>query len=430
MSFLLKPTWTEGMKVLPEHFQQSDSYIQTFITQRSQYLSPNNWGIKSLKINEDLLSLGDIDITKVSGIFADGLIFNFDKADGKRLFISHECLDSANYLYLGIPHNEPYILSKKRVQDIYDLHKQPVEIIYQEPNLVLLTEKDDLNAYSVLLLFELLDPTVNQKVTINEDFIPAIIDGSVSRWLQEKLDYMVEMFYKRHKMIQYSITQPMQSRSVANQYDIWILSIISRSLCRLELLRSTDGLHPEILYNSLCEIQAELMPIYEKEKSYTAPIPYNHKSCYQGFYRVINKLVSYLQTKEHHQAIEIRMNKNQQNIWEGSVDRTALSTHALVILAVYHEDPTVLEHIRQDSDIKIVANSMIKQYLSLQLPGLPMALQTTFPPQIPYQTNTNYYLLETSDPLWQDILLEGEFAVFLNHKINKCSVRVWLIPNK
>ena len=430
MDNFLKPAWIEGMKILPEHFQQQDAYFHHVITQRAYYLYSNNWGLRTIKFDKALLSLGEIDVLEVSGVFQNGTVFHYTKSLETRLALSPEQLKHAELVYLGIPHENPYRLSKKQVQDINDSSKQAAEIIHYSANLVLLTDKDDINQFNVLALSKLLGFSADGQPIFDEAFMPPSLDIKTVSWLSEKLEYLIKLLHKRHEIIKYSITQPLQSQSVASRSDLWLLSILNRSICRLELLRSKSNLHPEILYDSLHEMLAELMIIYENENKLTQLKKYEHANSAHAFIYLMDKLTGYLQTQEHHQATEVILNKSAEGMWCGLINSTLLSDTATVMMTLYLDNSFNLKQISPENDIKVFSKQVIDKYVKLQLPGLALVAQTTIPPQIPYQANTNYYLFDTKSNLWEQIIRDGEIAILLNNELEKATLRLWIIPNK
>ena len=76
-----KVIWSEGIFLLPQHFQQHDRYIQNLVNSRCLGLRPYDWGFYSLTIDSDLFKIGKLALKECKGIFPDGTPFNLPEDD-------------------------------------------------------------------------------------------------------------------------------------------------------------------------------------------------------------------------------------------------------------------------------------------------------------------------------------------------------------
>ena len=76
-----KVIWSEGIFLLPQHFQQHDRYIQNLVNSRCLGLQPYGWGFYSLTIDSDLFKIGKLALKECKGIFPDGTSFNLPEDD-------------------------------------------------------------------------------------------------------------------------------------------------------------------------------------------------------------------------------------------------------------------------------------------------------------------------------------------------------------
>jgi type VI secretion system protein ImpJ len=72
MSLDNKVNWSEGMFLGPQHFQQSDRYVEKLVRGRTALLRPFGWGLTHLRLNRELLSLGKLAIEEARGVLEDG----------------------------------------------------------------------------------------------------------------------------------------------------------------------------------------------------------------------------------------------------------------------------------------------------------------------------------------------------------------------
>ncbi len=76
-----KVIWSEGMFLRPQHFQQHDRYIESYIQGHAQGLQSYHWGIQRLKIDRRLLGMGQFGLSECVGVFQDGVPFNLPELD-------------------------------------------------------------------------------------------------------------------------------------------------------------------------------------------------------------------------------------------------------------------------------------------------------------------------------------------------------------
>src|SRR5580698_7116122 len=78
----LKPVlWTKGTFLTPQHLQVQDRFIEDALNFRLQTLKFCPWGFSELAINQEMLTEGQLVVSRAAGIFPDGLLFAVPDAD-------------------------------------------------------------------------------------------------------------------------------------------------------------------------------------------------------------------------------------------------------------------------------------------------------------------------------------------------------------
>ena len=67
--------WSEGLFLRPQHFQQQERHLESWIEGRTGGLRPYAWGFTELEIERDLLAIGKIGLRRARGVFPDGTPF-------------------------------------------------------------------------------------------------------------------------------------------------------------------------------------------------------------------------------------------------------------------------------------------------------------------------------------------------------------------
>lgn len=77
--------WHEGMLLSPHHFQQQDLRYDALLLHQSAHLSPYPWGVLDVAFDEGALKDGILRVLSLSGIFPDGLAFDYSSASDPEL---------------------------------------------------------------------------------------------------------------------------------------------------------------------------------------------------------------------------------------------------------------------------------------------------------------------------------------------------------
>ncbi|WP_369930327.1 type VI secretion system baseplate subunit TssK [Xanthomonas sp. NCPPB 2632] len=75
-------SWSEGMLLSPQHFQQNDIYWHALLQQRLSTVQPRGWGLLDLAIDPTELARGVVRITRVRAVMRDGLLVDHEEAVG------------------------------------------------------------------------------------------------------------------------------------------------------------------------------------------------------------------------------------------------------------------------------------------------------------------------------------------------------------
>jgi len=72
--------WHEGMLLTPQHFQQEGARIDAQLAWQSLAAQPYGWGVRSLEIDEALLTTGLLRVRKLEAILPNGMAVSYDSA--------------------------------------------------------------------------------------------------------------------------------------------------------------------------------------------------------------------------------------------------------------------------------------------------------------------------------------------------------------
>ena len=73
--------WMKGTFLSPQHLQTQDRFLENNLRFQLEALSYQPWGFSELQINQEALAAGNFQITRATGIFPDGLVFDIPNSD-------------------------------------------------------------------------------------------------------------------------------------------------------------------------------------------------------------------------------------------------------------------------------------------------------------------------------------------------------------
>ncbi|MEF9672817.1 type VI secretion system baseplate subunit TssK [Pseudomonas sp. PCH446] len=77
--------WSEGMFLLPQHFQQQERHYRARLAQVLRAVQPHGWGFAALKIDVAQLALGTLALSACEGVMPDGSPFALTDEELARL---------------------------------------------------------------------------------------------------------------------------------------------------------------------------------------------------------------------------------------------------------------------------------------------------------------------------------------------------------
>ncbi|NQD76049.1 type VI secretion system baseplate subunit TssK, partial [Pseudomonas sp. CM27] len=166
MSKQSRVMWSEGMFLLPQHFQYQDEFHQHQLAEASLRATPFNWGVQALQVDEDALANGTLQLKRLKLVFPDGSLYDAPQHDPLPAARDLKDLLKANdlkvhaALKLAEPFGRNYVEDgqehkaarrfRKQFDTLPDLNEGELEneITSLRLNVVLLVDGDSLDGYS------------------------------------------------------------------------------------------------------------------------------------------------------------------------------------------------------------------------------------------------------------------------------------------
>lgn len=419
-----KVVWSEGMGLMPHHFQQWDRYYEGLVADRFRTHDPFSWGVKSLNIDQDALATGRFTVRECSLVMPDGLVVDIphsDEAPQTRAFsdLFPATAKSLN-VYLGLSverfDGKTYQLgteSGSRPSRYTVQHVQPVDATTGEnrrqvpvakKNLQLLFDEGQSTDIVSVKLAELIR-TPNGTFGLKENYFPPLLWICASPSLVCLLRGHIGLLEATRATFLNDQRGVMDLIGSDLRWFV-LASAVSTHLPVLTHMSQMEKVHPESLYLAMIKLAGHLMMLAPPGEAIDLP-PYQHDKLADTFEGLEKRIRSIIEGIRPRYTI-IPLEKNGDDLWSGQVEDTQLFASA----QFYVGTSGVLsqEHVRRDVPHQIIISSpsKLKDLVAGHTLGVNLRHETSPPAALPMQLGTQYFQLITEGTdkgarVWDDI---------------------------
>lgn len=342
--------WSEGMFMMPQHFQAADRYLGELITTSDRFDQPYNYGLVSITVNEPALKNFQLEITGCQARLKDGSIISFDsqhvdRIDLKNGLASPEGLDQlfqtheAITVYIGVPKlvdgranisnaNSP---GQTRYLD-FDLDTDDESaggnrqlLNYRDLNLKVLLSTDERDGYDCIPICRLKRTSTGEgHPEIDKDYFPPCL--GVDAWPELNIAVVRAIYDMIGERVN-ALSQQIQEQGInfASQHPgdldkLLLTSELNQALGTLNCMAFGQGVHPFVVYTELCGLIGRLSIFGKGARAPEFP-RYDHDNLaeiYKWAMRQIESLIYALQKDEYVQRYLVGAGRGMQVALEAS----------------------------------------------------------------------------------------------------------------
>lgn len=403
--------WSMGASVSPMHFQQQDRFFEESMRFRGTALTPYAWGFTDFMIDEQLLSLGKIVLSRGAGILPDGTLFevgqdqalSLDVAPGatnRRVMLSIPIVvpdgtESRGTGTLGIATR--YIRTPQTVRDnnVYeDRPSQSAPIECGKLDFQLLFEDDaDLKGFITMPVAKIIECRPDGTVILDKDFLPTFLHIAASTILSSYLREVIGLLNHRGDHLAVRVSNAGQTGS-AELADFLLLQCINRMEPLFAHLAKIPCAHPEDFFQKLLSLVGELSTYVEGAKRPQSLPGYDHGDQHATFLNLMLQARYALSMVLEQHAVRLPIQERRDNVKLVPVhDKKLLSTAVFILVAQADMDKEALRNLLP-RQIKIGTPENIRDLVNSHLPGVKIAPLPAAPRQIPFHAGKTYFQVE------------------------------------
>ncbi|MBI3186652.1 MAG: type VI secretion system baseplate subunit TssK [Gammaproteobacteria bacterium] len=442
MSLDSKVVWSEGMFLNPQHFQQQERYFERYIEGKCSAFGAYGWGLHHFEVDQQLLHLGKISVTRARGVFPDGSPFNFPDIDVAPPVLEVPENTHNAIVYLAIPVKRAGavdVLSEDNTQGLarYYSKEQTVRDVTSESgdNLTinvgklrfrLLLETDDLSGYACIGLLRIAESREDKNVLLDDQYIPTVLDCNATPKLSGFLAELSGLLHHRGESIAGRLADTKRG-GTAEIADYMMLQLINRLEPLTNHLAGMNGLHPLSLYAESLQMVGELSTFVTRNKRPPGFDTYLHDNLQKTFVPLMTALRQCLSMVFEQTAISMDLVEKKYGIRVAEItDRSLLTTASFVLAARANVQENALR-MHLPAQIKIAPVERIRQLVNAAMPGIALKALPVAPRQIPYHSGFTYFELEKQSDFWKELQHSGGFALHIGGDFPGLELEFWAI---
>ena len=442
MSWNNKVIWSEGMFLRPQHFQQQNRYIENYVESRCVALRNNSWGIRELKLDHQLLSLGKFGIASASGVFPDGTPFNIpdDYPPPAPIDVPEDIKNEI--IYLALPARRMgtvdtdmnrdsdslarFVTSEYEARDNNAGAEIRAPLQVGELRMRLLPARKSSDGYVRIGLATVKEVREDKNVVLDDLFIPPAMDSNQTVSLGSFLKELQGLLHTRGEALAARVSQSGRG-GAAEIADFLMLQLINRYEPLVAHLVTLRHLHPESLFRFAIELAGEIATFTNSTKRPVTFPKYCHDDLQASFTPVFAELRQALSMVIDPRAVAIPLQERKFGIRVAPLADRSLLTSADFVLAVSAALPFEELLRRFPAHVKIGSPEQIRDLVNNQLPGIGVRSLAVAPRQIPYHSGFAYFELDRGSEFWKPLLKSGGFAIHLGGEFPGLEMEFWAI---
>ena len=421
--------WTKGTFLTPQHLQLQDKFLEDSLNFRLQALKFCAWGFSEVVLDQEQLAEGQLAISRASGIFPDGLLFEIPGPDqpppSKALaeFFDPGVKDLDIYLTvpdykqkglnvagLGRVAGSRYLAEITTVRDDNTgVSEKPIQIARK--NLRLLAANETREGSSALRIANI-EKTEAGAFRLNTRFVPPLLEVRASDYLRSLISGILEILAAKSAQLAGMRRQKNQSLADFNASDIanfWLLYTVNTNIPVLNHLLQGQRCHPEELFSALTALGASLTTFHETIRPRDLPL-YDHQNLSKVFTDLDEKLRILLDTVVPTKAVSLPLKHLKNTIYAAAIDQDKYLKNTRMYLAFSADvsEDTIIRRVPQL--VKACSATHIEQLINAALPGVVLTHVSSPPSAIPVQLKFQYFSLNQTGAAWETVTRARNFA--------------------
>ena len=438
-----KVSWSEGLFLSPQMFQQQERYLELQTHRRCEPLGPLYWGFQALAIETGALASGRLELTHARGVWPDGLAFDVPSLAAAPAALRLDAEHAGHDIVLALPrcvpqtqdvcyeHEAPgvfrHVVFDAELQDVQPTSQgaRSVQLLRQCPRLIPKASLPE--GWMWLTVARVAAVHADGSAELDPRRLPPCTAVEASEVLVRWLADLQAQLEQRAASLAQRLTgeSRMQSSDVA---DFLLLQVLNAHESRLAHVVRVGRASPERVYGLLASLDAELSTYLRGDTRRPIALPgYDHADPGAGFTALFNDLRDLLHRSLRRGAEPIALREESHGMRVGTIDPAELRQFASLVISVGAdiEPDALLQQFMTRAKVGPVER--LPELVRLHLPGIALRPLPVAPRQIPYRSEQVHFQLEADGPLWQQLLAGGGVGIHMAVEFPGLVLQLWAL---
>lgn len=445
MSVHGKVVWSQGMFLLPHHFQQEARHVSYAMDMRLRATGPHAWGYFELALDQGLLAVGKLGVVRASGVMPDGTPFSVPQYDAPPipLDIPTDAKDElvclavplaregvTEVVYDGEPAADAHGLPRWRavseeVRDQTHAIDEPETVQTGKLELRLIRARTAGVGYAMLGIAHVVERRSDNQVVLDRNYIAPQTRIDASQQLSANATLLHGLIQQRSRALAGRMGQ--LSHGVSEMADFLMLQAMNRAEPVFRQHAQAPVSHPEDFHRSCLQLAGDLST-FTAEARFPNEYPlYRHDDLYATFLPVVADLRRMLTTVLERNAVQIDLVDRGHSVRTAVIPDPDLARSANFVLAVNAQMPAEQLRTRFPSQSKLGPPDKLRDLVNLQLPGVVLRPLPTAPRQLPFHAGFHYFELDRGGELWKQLETSGSLALHVAGDFPALELELWAI---
>jgi type VI secretion system protein ImpJ len=432
----------------PQHLQQADLYHEGLLAARLGAMTPYEWGVVELEVDEKALAAGQFQLLRFFGILPDGLPLAFERGQPEaplaRPVEEHFSANKRSLdVYLGVAREREGITSYGAAEDsttsprfsvvnrsVPDLmaSESVTQIAFAQRNVRVLFGTDAREDYDVIKIAELVRDKTGA-LALAGNYIPPCLRMSATPYFIERLRQILKAMHGKQRELadgRRSRDATTMEFTAADVTKYLQLSTLNGLIPQVAHIVEAADVAPQMAYLLLCQAAGQLATFSAEADPGDLPkFQYtNLRATFDGLFEVLQKLLNVVAVE---QCITVPLEPRRDGMHLGKLEDEQLLRCTHFILAVRSELPEADVATRLPNLSKIASWAEIRDIIKAAAPGVPVEVTYRPPPEVSVKPGVVYFALSTSDPYWKNALTEQNVAIYLPKPFEPTKTRLELL---
>jgi type VI secretion system protein ImpJ len=442
VSWRSKVIWTQGMFLLPHHFQQETRYLEHLVDMRVRALAPHGWGFTELVLDDAMLALGRVSLVRASGVLPDGTPFLIPQADAVPMPLDLPADVKGELVCLAAPiaregvdqvafngHDQSELVRYHAIdQDLRDhtnAGDEPEAVQTGALCLRLMLARDLSDGYTALGVARIVERRSDHQLVLDRAYIAPQTRLDASGQLSAFASLLHGLVQQRARLLASRMGQ--MGHGVSELADFLMLQALNRAEPLLRQHAQAPHAHPEELHRCCLQLAGD-MATFVSDARHPPEYPlYRHDDLCASFAPLMEDLRRMLSVVLDRNALQIDLVDRTHGVRTAVVPDAELLRSGSFVLAVNAQLPAEQLRQRFPTQSKLGPVDRIRDLVNLQLPGIGLRALPVAPRQLPFHAGFHYFELDRGGELWKQVERSGSMALHVAGDFPGLELELWAI---